>query len=274
MPLFRRREKGVAEITKTRRPESTTMRAFEVANLQMLGARERQEDSFAFMNALDVTEIINNGMFAIVADGMGGMSNGKFVSEMAVDRFINVFHSLDRSKDIPTQLYQSVHNVNNTIANTFHGDGGTTVCLVVIYESKAYWMSIGDSAIYLKRGGVLCKLNKEHTYLNKLYAKELNKENINKLRVESDPDKARLSEFLGNDFIGEVDYNKKGLMLQKDDVLLLCTDGISSFIDEADIFKALCFPPTIACEQLTNFIYQKQHPKQDNFTGLVIRCNQ
>ena len=274
MPLFRRREKGVLDNTKTRRPESTTMHSFEVANLQMLGARERQEDSFAFINALDDSEINQNGLFAIIADGMGGMSNGKFVSEMAVDRFINVFHSLNRSKNIPMQLFQSVHNVNNAINNTFLGDGGTTVCLVMIYESKAYWMSIGDSAIFLKRGGVLCKLNKEHTYLNKLYVKELNKENINKLGVESNPDKARLSEFLGNTSISEVDYNKKGLILQKEDVLLLCTDGISGFVDEEDILKALCFPPTQACEQLTNFIYQKQHPKQDNFTGLVIRCNQ
>lgn len=273
MALFSRKEKSVIEDVKTHRLSGTAMLSYEVSNLQMTGARERQEDSFAFVNALDVTEILKNGLLAIVADGMGGLNDGKRVSETAIAGFISAFHALDRGGNIPEQLFKSVKDVNRAIVDEFHGDGGTTVVLVMIYQSSAYWISVGDSAIYLKRGGGLFKLNRDHTYENELYAKEFSSETIDKRRVENDPDKARLSEFLGNSTVDDVDYNIKPLLLQKNDTLLLCSDGISSFIDEASISAALAFPPAKACEHLKNLVSQRQHPRQDNFTGLVIRCD-
>ena len=68
--------------------------SYQVANLQQKGARPYQEDSFAFVNALDVTEIRENGLMAIVADGMGGMEAGKQVSEMAVSCMVSAFSQM------------------------------------------------------------------------------------------------------------------------------------------------------------------------------------
>ena len=73
MGLFNRRKKPS--------PVRERLLSYQVANLQGRGTRERQEDSFAFANALDVTEILRRGLLAVVADGMGGLKDGREVSQ-------------------------------------------------------------------------------------------------------------------------------------------------------------------------------------------------
>ena len=57
---------------------------FDIANLQEIGKRMRQEDSFAFVNALDRSMYDARGMMFCVCDGMGGMADGKLASDTAV----------------------------------------------------------------------------------------------------------------------------------------------------------------------------------------------
>lgn len=265
--------KKVTDKDKTRKIyQVEVVLSYQVGNLQGIGSRDHQEDSFALINALDVNNILQNGLYAIVADGMGGMKDGKQVSENAVAEFVEAFQGLDRDADIPRQLADNVHLINSRLHQRFQGDGGTTVVSVMIYNGMAYWCSVGDSTIYLKRNGGLYRLNEEHTYRNKLYMEGLGKESINKLEVEGNEDCPRLSEFLGNVRIETIDYNRKPLRLLKDDVILLCSDGISGVLEEETILDALAYPPEAACEQLKRDIEKKCHRNQDNYTALVISC--
>lgn len=277
MFLFKKKSihKKVTDVDRTRRIDNKDGElSYQVENFQKLGSRSTQEDSFALINALDVNEIIQNGLFAIVADGMGGMKGGKNASEAAVASFVRVFRNMSRELDIPTQIVESVKQVNQILHNKFDGESGTTVVLIMIYKGMAYWASVGDSSIYLKRNGGLFKLNKDHTYLNKLYLEELYKDEIDKKEIEMNKDGVRLSEFLGNSKIEEIDYNRKPLVLKKDDVILLCSDGISSYIEENSILGALSYPPDIACNHLSKLIDGKADKNQDNATALVISCMQ
>lgn len=248
--------------------------SYQVANLQMIGTRENQEDSFAVINSMDVTEIIRSGLFGIVADGMGGMRDGKLISEAAVTEFITLFHSLDRSGDIPVQLYEGVIDINRELFDKFKGMGGTTAVIVMLYNERLYWASIGDSAIFLKRDGGLFRLNKEHTYLNQLYMEELYSETVDKEAADSDVDGVRLSGFLGIDKLDEVDYNIKPFLLRPGDTFLLCSDGISGVLPDEEILGALCYDPPEACARLNDAVVRKGNPNQDNYTGLIIQCKQ
>ncbi|HWT74384.1 MAG TPA: protein phosphatase 2C domain-containing protein [Mobilitalea sp.] len=275
MFLFKRnsKTKKVTDSGRTRRIKNIEGElSYQVGNLQKIGARSSQEDSFALINALDVNDIRQNGLFAIVADGMGGMKDGKLVSETAVAGFVQAFRSLNRDMDISRQLVDSVSQVNSLLNDKFDGEGGTTVVLAMIYKGMAYWVSVGDSSIYLKRNGGLFKLNRDHTYRNKLYLEELYKVEINKNEVESNKDGVRLSEFLGNSRVDEIDNNIKPLKLKKNDVIMLCSDGISGFMDEDTISDVLSLPPEIACEQLGKLIDGRSHKNQDNLTAVVISC--
>lgn len=275
MFLFKRSSTNekVTDKNKTRKIDNNNQElSYRIGNLQKVGSRDSQEDSFAVLNALDVNEIAKNGLFAIIADGMGGMKDGKLVSEAAVEEFIWEFHNIDRDLDIPKQLADSAIRINQLLNDKFQGDGGTTAVLVMIYKGLAYWLSIGDSAIYLKRNGGLYQLNQVHTYLNELYLAELYKEKIDKLSLESDINATRLSEFLGNSSIDKMDYNLKPLILKDEDVLFLCSDGISSFLEESVIARALSYPPEAACNILQAALDAQADTNLDNYTSLIISC--
>ena len=246
--------------------------SYRIGNLQKVGSRSSQEDSFALVNALDVNEIAQNGFFAIVADGMGGMKDGKLVSEAAVKGLVQAFHCMDKTGNIPEQMADNVRLVNQALYRQFDGDGGTTAVCVLLYQGKAFWTSVGDSSIYLRRDGSLYRLNQAHTYQNELFLKEIYKNTIDKKAIEKNPDGVRLSEFLGNSRLDAVDYNRKPLNLRNQDVILLCSDGISSYLDEAVINSALVHPPEKACELLQSALEVQAHRNQDNYTALIISC--
>ena len=147
-------------------PNTPTPRllSYQAANLQGIGARARQEDSFLIVNALDVTEMKNKGLFAVVADGMGGMKDGKIASETAISCLRGEFAEFDRDGDIAEQLRRAVVKASAQVLSRLGGDGGSTVVACIIFRERLYFASVGDSFILLKREGHLYRLNREHTY--------------------------------------------------------------------------------------------------------------
>ena len=172
--------------------------SYQVANLQQKGARPYQEDSFAFVNALDVTEIRENGLMAIVADGMGGMEAGKQVSEMAVSCMVSAFSQMQRTGDLALQLRNAVIAADDALVQRFKGIGGTTLISCIIYDEKLYFASVGDSYLYLMRGGSLYRLNREQNYRHQLYTEAISAGSIDPTEADQDPDGHRLSAFFGD----------------------------------------------------------------------------
>ena len=88
---------GQSGAGKTQAPQTLSgsrvkrLLSYQVANLQGVGARARQEDSFTVANAFDVTEIKEKGLLFVVCDGMGGMKDGKVASETAIASIRNSF---------------------------------------------------------------------------------------------------------------------------------------------------------------------------------------
>ena len=264
---------GITVINGNKRNSSGIL-SYQVANLQMVGTRERQEDSFALINSADVTKILEQGLFAVVCDGMGGLEDGKLISEAAVQGFVSHFYNLDlESKEfIPVQLADACHSVNSQVTELYGTAGGTTVVMGLVFDAEFYWAAVGDSLIFLKRGNSLIRLNKEHIYLNDLYLKELSRETIDKSTAESDGQKESLTEYIGKKAIKEIDFNKKPFPLAMGDVIFLCSDGVSSYISEPEISAALDLPPKEACSYIDSAIKSINHPAQDNYTCVIITC--
>ena len=152
----------------------------------------------------------------------------------------------------------------------FAGRSGTTVVAVRIFQDSLHWVSVGDSAIYLMRGGGVFQLNQEHTYLNQLYARELEQERIDKSRAEQDEDARRLTAFVGMPQLEQVDYSLRPLPLQAGDRILLCSDGISGVLTVPELKEAMSLPPEEGCRLLETMVREKALPAQDNYTGVLI----
>ena len=247
--------------------------SYQVANLQQKGARPYQEDSFAFVNALDVTEIRENGLMAIVADGMGGMEAGKQVSEMAVSCMVSAFSQMQRTGDLALQLRNAVIAADDALVQRFKGIGGTTLISCIIYDEKLYFASVGDSYLYLARGGNLYRLNREQNYRHQLYAEAISAGSIDPTEADQDPDGHRLSAFLGMGGLSDLDYLRQPLPLRDGDILLLCSDGVGGVVTESQIIQNLSNNSAAEmCLNLDESVRRASRVHQDNYTALVIRC--
>ena len=82
--------------------------SYQVGNVQGIGARARQEDSFGFTNAFDVRLSKNEELLFVVCDVMGGMNEGMISSETAVSSIRESFSYMNRNGNIVSQLKESV----------------------------------------------------------------------------------------------------------------------------------------------------------------------
>lgn len=244
--------------------------ALRIANLQGQGDRERQEDSFAIANAAGGELQQAQGLLALVADGMGGMEDGKAASQWAAERLLQLFQ--EREEDIPGWFYRSIHAVSDEVFRQFGGRSGTTLVSVHIQGERLHWLSVGDSAIFLARNGGVFQLNREHTCLNRLFLQELEREVIDKERAISDPDAPRLTSFVGIDRLTEVDLSLRPLTLQRGDALLLCSDGISGVLTPPELLECMSLDPEEGVRLLEGMVLEKNVMGQDNFTGILIAC--
>ncbi len=247
--------------------------SYRVANLQGIGSRERQEDSFTFVNAMDVTEIRRNGLLAIVADGMGGMRDGKVASEAAIACMKADFQAMDRSGDIAAQLRDSVLKAGASVFDCLGGSGGSTIVACIFYEEKLWFANVGDSYLYLLRDGQLLHLNREHNVLHERYLETIRAGGMDPEPARSDWEKAALSQFLGMDGMDDVDYLRRPLKLHDGDRFLLCSDGVGGVLSEATIQEFMEMDtPTETCAAMERAILLQNNRYQDNFTALVVQC--
>lgn len=244
-------------------------------NAQHIGARELQEDSFGFSSFQNEQVMMNRGCLAIVADGMGGMALGREASGTAVQSFLHYYQDLTKEGAIPQLLKDSLLYSNQMVCRLAREKGldnqlGTTLIAAVIKEEHLYWISVGDSRIYLFRDGKLTQLTQDHVYANHLY-EEVAGGSMTIDEVESHPQKDALTSFLGLDELTEVDVNVKPFPLSAGDRILLCSDGLFGFTSEADLTRILIQNEEDACQSLVDHIVAKQHPYQDNITAAILQ---
>lgn len=254
-------------------PPPSPLMSYQAANLQGIGARQQQEDAFAFVNALDVTRTREKGLLAVVADGMGGMSGGKLASETAVSSLTESFGCFDYRQDLGAQLEESVFQAGRMVCQALDGEGGATIVACLLYGGELFFTSVGDSFLFLKRGGELNRLNQLHTVLREKYDACLSNGSFDPERARQDPEAAALTHFLGLPTLNETDSLLKPLPLMAGDVLLLCSDGVGGVLSEEEIFSCLCeSTPAEMCAALERDILQTDRRNQDNYTALAVQC--
>ncbi len=247
--------------------------SYRVANLQGVGNRQRQEDSFTFVNAMDVTEIRRKGLLAVVADGMGGMRDGRLASETAIASLKADFQAMDRSRDLGPQLRDGILSASGKVFAALGGDGGSTVVTCVFYEEELYFASVGDSFGFLFREGQLLQLNREHNVRTEDYLEILRSGSVDPERAREDPEGPALTGFLGMENLREVDEFLKPMRLHDGDLILLCSDGVAGVLSE-DILKS-CLgkrTPEEMCIALEEAVKSENRRYQDNYTALIIQC--
>jgi len=172
----------------------------------------------------------------VVADGMGGHQAGEVASKIAIDE-INKF-SLNFEEDIFMQIEKAIRKANKNIFerannNSSYRGMGTTLSMGIIINNYLYIGHVGDSRIYLFRENNLSLETKDHT----LVQKYVDDKKIKQEEAFYHPQKHILTQALGVE--SNLNIQIKKILLQENDILIFCTDGLSDMLKKEDIKKIL-----------------------------------
>ncbi len=230
--------------------------------------RESNEDDFLLEPG--------RGLYA-VADGMGGHAAGEIASRLAIETLQEVLHRDDTlvkpmsAEDAAEWLRGAVVEANRRICDSIrlHEERrgmGTTVVALVHSGEDAVVGHVGDSRMYLLRGGELARMTSDHSWVNEQVKLGL----MNDDTAQRHPMRNIVTRALGSR--PDVLVDLTSLQIQPGDVFLLCSDGLNTMLEDEQIHAVMLAhrrDPEAACRALVE--QANRHGGDDNVT-VVVAC--
>jgi len=198
----------------------------------------------------------NDGLrsvFAIVSDGIGGHRAGEVAAEMAVESISHMVAQSDANRPVEI-LDNAIQVTSDAIAskgkeNTQRLGMGTTCACAWVIGNQLFTASVGDSRIYLLRQAGLMQLTVDHTWVQEAVEKGIldpkdvrNNPNVHVIRRylgSTKPPQADIRLRLATNETDTQSRSNQGLRLRPGDLLLLCTDGLTDVVENAEIAPAV-----------------------------------
>lgn len=227
--------------------------------------RSINQDAFA-------ANILSGGAaLAVVCDGMGGASAGDIASRTAVDIIsqyvLNAYNPSMTSDDIIRLLDNAIASANLEVFTLSQKDEalsgmGTTVVAAIVRETQAVICNVGDSRAYLINDN-LCQITRDHSIVQTLV--ESGKISPEEARVH--PEKNVITRALGVE--ENILTDSYVVDINENDMLLLCTDGLSNYADSESILRIV---KDNALDKTTDLLINKANAGggRDNITAAVI----
>ena len=242
----------------------------QVGNLHNIGQRAYQQDAFGVSPLQDEKLRHSRGVLAVLADGMGGMTNSGELSQAAVLAALRSFPQAPGGTD--ETLASVAHSVLDMVQKRFTGSGsGSTLVLANIRDGKLDFLTIGDSRIALLRDGALLTLNREHNYAATLrHQAALGL--IPWREVTENPRCRALTSYLGLADDPAMDFPAEPIPLNSGDKIVLMSDGVFGTLDDETLTRVLVRSPNVveAAHKLEDAVLMEKKANQDNFTAVII----
>lgn len=232
----------------------------------------------------DALLVLNDYQTWAVADGMGGHAGGDVASRLAIQTIESVVrtgHAPDSfSRQTGQQrvslLHRGIRTANQVIRDEaskhpeLEGMGTTLVTLSIIAnpDPQAIVLHVGDSRAYLFRARRLIQLTRDHSLVEEYVRVGL----LTQEEAPSHPLRHVLSRALGPEPDVESDMN--AIPLEQDDLLLLCTDGLTKMVPDECIAETLLRvgrSPAVACQELIT--EANRRGGEDNVTVVIVSSN-
>lgn len=236
-----------------------------VSKFTSIGDRPVNEDSLLSMR-------VGNRLIFVVADGLGGHGLGDVASKLACETSAHLIASVPEcGKDMFRGVYDGVQDalLKKQAEMDAEGSMRTTLNLLVIENSYAYWSHIGDSRTYFFENGKIVKRTFDHSVSQMMVALgEIQEED---LRFHED--RNRLLKVLGAQDVKPVYDAEEPVKLAPGQQFLLCSDGFWNLITEEQML--LCLEesdgPDIWMENMTELIRRNgSRQERDNITAIAV----
>ncbi len=240
--------------------------------------KETNQDSFA----LKVVKTIDgNVAFAIVCDGMGGLSKGEVASKEVIMAFCDWFDNTlvdsiqngEFSEDTLVKQWDDIIQTQNQRLGAYgeqnHIQLGTTVSAILLYKDQYYIVHVGDSRVY-ELTGTAKQLTKDQTFI----AREIAAGRMTPEQAKVDPRRSVLLQCVGASQVVEPEFTKG--TSKRNAVYMLCSDGFRHVITPEEMVEKI--GPMAAMDEekmkygaiyLTELV--KNRGERDNISVVMLR---
>ena len=170
----------------------------------------------------------------IVADGMGGHNAGELASRFTVESIVDYIGKAAEDRPIPL-LSHAIHQANENVIEKAKTEKslegmGTTVVAATIQGSYLYVANVGDSRLYLIDKDIT-QITRDHSLVEEMIrVGELKRED-----ARTHPDRNVITRAIGVKEPVRIDFFD--MKLEKGDIILLCSDGLTNMVEDRDILK-------------------------------------
>ncbi len=231
-------------------------------------SRDHNEDAISGTPPEYETAATRGHLF-IVADGMGGHNAGEVASNEAIKRVYSRYYA-DTDTDLYRSLERAMRTANNELfqqaqANPAQHGMGTTMTAAVIQGNHLLVAHVGDSRLYLVRGGKIETVTHDHSWVEEQVRAGV----LTRLQAESHPQRNVITRALATGPDVRVDREERDL--QAGDVLVYNSDGLNTEVGDAQI-AAHATKASSAAEAVQRLIQlANDNGGEDNVSVGVIR---
>ena len=196
--------------------------------------RESNQDSYA------AGELPGAVAWAVVCDGMGGAAGGNYASSTAVkvisERITSSYRGGMSASSIRNMLTSAIAAANISVYDMSKADPeltgmGTTVVVAIVVDNNVFIAHAGDSRAYILSDGSLNQLTKDHSIVQEM----IDHGTLTPDEARVDPRKNIITRALGVDSELRIDFDIADI--DENDVLILCTDGLTNFVEPQEIYE-------------------------------------
>ena len=227
------------------------------------GGRDEQQDRWGVFVLPK-----QQGLLAVVADGLGGHRDGALGAQVVVDaagQFIQQQTAIlcDRPAEALTLLCEYTHASIMAVSKLAH----STIVALWLAGGQAHWMHVGDSRLYQLRQGARLLRTRDHSAAQLL----LEMGEIDEAELASHPEQSRLYRSLGSVEFPRPELGSSRVGMK--DLFVLCSDGVWEHIQESEIWEAAMRSRdlTLAATRLVELATARGGSLADNATLVLIR---
>lgn len=244
-----------------------------------VGKRASQNEDFYLLPNHDRGGIFNinrrkNGSLFILCDGMGGANAGEVASELTANRIFrdyyksqSIFASTQKDlADVIIGANQKIHALAQE--HSEYSGMGSTLVAVLFHRSIAHIFSVGDSRVYLYRQNELSQITEDQSEVWELYKQG----EISKDALRAHPRKNIITMAIGaNEGISIENINQYSVRITKNDLFLMCSDGLTDMVSDDAIVRVLATKKTLKEINKSLVDLANAEGGRDNITVILVQ---
>jgi serine/threonine protein phosphatase PrpC len=238
------------------------MKTFSMTHI---GQRREMNQDYMYTSETAVGNLPN---LFLVADGMGGHAAGEYASRFTVEKLVEKIKESSQTEPVAL-MKEAVEQVNAMLLAEANADRakagmGTTIVAATVIGERLYAANVGDSRLYVINEESITQITRDHSLVEEMVRLgEMNKED-----AKDHPDKNIITRAIG--VMPEVAPDFFETSLKDQDMILMCSDGLTNMINDIDIKKIVLGQRDIVEKAEKLVETANQNGGRDNITVVLV----